>query len=242
MKTSTKTMLALGLALATTITLATPALAATPEGKGAGSGSTQAAKLAALQTIAKTETSTRITALNTAITKVTANKYITAADKSTVLNVLNNDVTGMNSVEAKVAADTTLAAAKADYKTMFTTYRVYAVAIPGASYATASDDITGNALPKLVSAEAKLSAALNGKEKTKSTPALQADLTDMQTQITAATNALNGNAAAALAVSPDTFNSNHNVFAPIRANVVTARASVKTAIADGKTILAALKA
>ncbi len=240
MKTSTKTGLAFGLAVVATLTLVSPSFAATLSGPG--NSTTQATKLAALQATAKTETSARVTALNTAIAKVTQNKYITSADKSTVLGVLNTDITGMNTIESNVAADTTLAAARTDYKTMFTTYRVYVVAIPGASYATASDDMTGNALPKLVSAETKLSAALSGPDAAKSTPALQATLTDMQTQIAAATAALNGNAAASLAVTPDAFNANHAVFAPIKANVVSARTAVKAGVADGKTILAALKA
>ena len=62
---------------------------------------------------AKVKTSARTAALTTAIAKVTAAKDISATDRSTILATLNADLAGMNTVEAKIAADTTVAAAAA---------------------------------------------------------------------------------------------------------------------------------
>jgi hypothetical protein len=197
--------------------------------------------LASMQASAKIKTTARIGALNTAIAKITAAPDITPSDRATILGVLNGDLAGMGTVEAKIAADTTVATAVADYQTIFTTYRVYAVAIPQARFAAAADRMTGTTLPKLTDAETKLAAALAGPDASKSTPALQADLTDMQNQIGAATTALSGVAAATLAVTPADFNSNHSVMLPIRTSVKGALVDVKKAASDGKTILAALK-
>jgi hypothetical protein len=197
--------------------------------------------LAAIQAKAKVDTTARIGALNTAIAKITAAPDISSADRSTILGTLNGDVAGMNTVEAMIAADTTVATAAADFKTIFTSYRVYAVAIPQARLAAAADRLTSTTVPKLTDAQTKLAAALAGPDASKSTPALQADLADMSTQIAAASSALNGISAQALAVTPADYNSNHAVMAPIRAAVQTAIADLKKAAADGKTVLAAIK-
>src|ERR1700733_10072914 len=82
--------------------------------------------LAAIQANAKVKTSARIGALGTAIAKVNAAKDISSSDRSTILATLNGDLAGMNTVEAKIAADTTVATAASDYKTIFNSYRVYA--------------------------------------------------------------------------------------------------------------------
>lgn len=197
--------------------------------------------LAAIQAKAKTATSERITALGTAIAKITAAPDISASDRSTILATLNGDVAGMNTVEAKIAADTTVATAAADFQTIFTGYRVFAVAIPQSHLAAAADRLTSTTVPKLTDAQSKLAAALAGPDASKSTPALLADLADMSAQISAASGALGGVSAAALAVTPADYNSNHAVLTPIRASVQTGIADLKKAAADGKTVLAAIK-
>jgi hypothetical protein len=197
--------------------------------------------LAAIQANAKARTSARIGALNAAIAKITAAQDISSSDRATILATLNGDIGGMNTVEAKITADTTVATAATDYKTIFTGYRVYAVAIPQSRLAAAADRMTSTTIPKLTDAQGKLSAALAGPDASKSTPALLADLADMSSQIAAAGTALNGIAAQSLAVTPSAYNSNHSVMAPIRSAVTTAIADLKKASTDGKTVLAAIK-
>jgi hypothetical protein len=197
--------------------------------------------LAVIQANAKVQTTARTGALNTAIAKVNEAQDITASDRSTILATLNGDLAGMTTVEAKIAADTTAATAAADYKTIFTTYRVYAVAIPQSRFAAAADRLTSTTIPKLTDAQTKLAAALAGPDASKSTAALQADLTDMSAQISAATSDLNGVAARALAVTPAAFDANHAIMSPIRTSVTTAIADLKKASSDAKTVLAAIK-
>jgi hypothetical protein len=197
--------------------------------------------LAAIQAKAKTATTARIGSLNTAIAKITSAPDISSSDRAAILGTLNGDVTGMNTVEAKIAADTTAATAAADYKTIFTTYRVYAVAIPQSRLAAAADRMTSTAIPKATDAQTKLAAALAGPDASKSTPALQADLSDMSAQIASATSTLNGVAAQALAVTPADYNSNHGALSSVRSAVKNAIADLKKASADGKAVLAAIK-
>ena len=208
---------------------------------GTAATTTAPKTLAAIQALALVKTTERTGSLNTAIAKVNAATDITPGDRATILGTLNNDVAGMTTVEAKIAADTTVATAAADFQTIFTTYRVYAVAIPQARLAAGADRMTGTTIPRLTDAQSKLAAALAGPDASKSTPQLLADLADMHSQITAASSALNGVSAEALAVTPADFNANNSVLAPIRASVATAIVDLKTAAADGKTVLAAIQ-
>lgn len=236
-------------ALVSTLTVAALAVGAVPamaapaasalgsESSAGGSG----AKLTAIQASAAAKTSARITALNAAIPKITADKALTDADRSAILATLNADLAAMKSLAAKIAADTDTATARTDYSSIFTGYRIYVVALPQAHFAAAADALTDTVIPRLTAAESKLAAALAGKRASKSTPELQAKLADMTTQISAVKAAADGTAAKALAVTPSDFNADHAVMAPIRAAIVSAHAAAKLARADAKAILAALK-
>jgi hypothetical protein len=196
--------------------------------------------LAAVQAAAAAKTGQRTTSLTAAIAKVTAATHLTSADKTTILGILNGDLAAMPTVAATVAADTTFAQATADYRTVYTGYRVYAVAIPQARYAAASDALTAG-LPRLTTAQAKLAGLLSGKDAAKSTPALQADLADMTTKIATATTALSGLSARALAVTPSSYNADHSALSSIKPSLVSAQAALKQARQDAKTVVAAIR-
>jgi hypothetical protein len=197
--------------------------------------------LTQIQTLAKTRTDARETALTTSIARITAAKGISDADRSTILGTLNSDVAGMHTVAAKIAADTDAATAATDYRTIFTTYRVFAVAIPQSRFAATADRLTSTTIPRLTDVHSKLAADLAGKDASKSTPALQADLTDMSAQISAASAALAGLAAKSLAVTPADYNGDHTVLSPERSSLKAAVADLKKASSDAKAVAAAIK-
>lgn len=196
--------------------------------------------LAQIQAAASTATSARITSLKEAIAKVNANTSLTASDRAEVLTTFNADITAMGTLEAKVQADTTVETAQADYREIFTGYRVYAVAIPQAYEAGAADRLTGTAIPKLQSAHDKLAANLAAHPEKWST-AMKAQLDDMQAKITDASNHANGQAAKALSVTPAQYNADKTVITSIRASLKTATTDAKAAEADGRALLKALK-
>jgi len=197
--------------------------------------------LESVQTAAKTATGKRENALSAAIAKLDIAKGISASDKATLMDRLNADLVGMKAVEAEIAADTTLVAASADLKTIFTTYRVFGVAIPQAHIVADIDRATSIDIPKLTASQTKLAAKLAGKDAAKSTEVLQSDLADMAEQIAAANTELSGASAKVLAITPTDYNSNKTVVKSARASVKTAKNDLKLARADRKAILAALK-
>ena len=197
--------------------------------------------LTSVQAAAITATGKRITSLDTAIANVTANTTLTDSDKTAILSSLTGDLAGMNAVATKIAADTDLAQAEADYATISVRYRVYSVALAQAAYAALADTVTSKTALKLNAEETRLSGLLSGKDASKSTAALQANLTDMTVQIGNATGAVSGLAAGSLAVTPEQYNGNHAVMAPFKTSATTARIALKQAQSDATTIRAVLK-
>ena len=196
--------------------------------------------LSAIQAAGAAATAKRITSLNTGIGKVNSTTTLSASDKATVLGTLTADLSGMQGLQTKIAADTVAATAWTDYQSIFTGYRVYAVALRQSYIAAAADGLTDTAIPKLQSAASKISA-LFASDPSKATPELQAKLADMQSKTADAASKTSGLAGAALAVTPSAYNANHAVLTDDRAAARDALADTKAAAQDGRAIVAALK-
>ncbi len=197
--------------------------------------------VSSVQALGAAATAARISALDTAIPKVTANLYLSAIDKDHALGTLSGDRSAMVTLGSKIAADTDLTVATADYHSIFTGYRVFAVAIPQSFYAAAVSTLVDSAIPALQAAQATLAAAIAGPLASKNTPAIDAGMADLVTQISTARQSISGVSAFALSVTPGRFNANHEILAPVRASVKTATAAAKKARADVASVSAALR-
>lgn len=232
------------IAAATAITVAcglgaAPALAAAPSTPVADATPSPVDKgLDAIKAAGANAIDRRLTSLNTAMGSVNNSTRLTDSDKQTILGTLTTDVSGLTTLKSTLAADTTLAAAKSDYQAIFTTYRVYAVAIPQSLEAAAADAITG-AMPKLQDASQRLSDALA--KSGKSTPELQSTLDDLNAKLADAQSLTDGLSAAALAVTPSAYNADHTVLSQLRTKLVQAAQDLRAAVQDGRTVLEALR-
>lgn len=200
--------------------------------------------LAEVQATGAKATSDRETKLSAAITKATGDTSLSSSDRSTILGTLNADLAAMKSSASAIAADTTITQATTDLKAVYSKYRVYAVALPQARLASDADRLTGTALPKLTKEQSTLAGLLSGKDKAKSTAALQSDLSDMSAQIAqiaTASHDASGQASAALAVTPSAYDSNHSALSSVKSSLESARTAAKKAASDAKTIRQALK-
>lgn len=216
-------------------------ISATPAFADTSSPVSQGRSLAQIQADGAAKTSQRIGSLTAGISAATANIHLSSGDKSTILSTLNSDLGGMKSLQTKIAADTTRAEASADYKTIFTSYRVYVVALRQARYAAAASTLDSAVIPRLTDVHKRLTALLAGKDASKSTPALQASLADMDTQLTSASTSLSGLSDAVLAVTPAQYNSDHDVLAASKQKLTAARTALKQARQDAKTVVTALR-
>jgi hypothetical protein len=197
--------------------------------------------LASIQAAAAAAIAKRLASLSVAINDVNNNTVITPADKTTLLATLNGDVTGLTALGVTIAGDTTTKQAASDYSTIFTSYRVYALALPQVRFAAAADDMTVAVLPKLTDVQAKLAALLAGVDSGKNTPQVQAWMVDLAGQITAIGTETSGLSATVLAYTPAQYDANHALLAPARASLSISRNDIKTARGDISNVMKALK-
>jgi hypothetical protein len=197
--------------------------------------------LSALKARAASAISVRLSALHIAEASINTNKWLSAADKSTLLATMQSDENGLNALAPKIQADATVTQARADYRTIFTSYRVFALALPQARLAAASDGITGTVLPRLTDAKNRLAGLLAGKDAGKNTPAVQAAMADLASQIQAITTATTGLSAGVLGYTPAQYDANHAVLAGPRETLRTARTDIKAARGDIRLVVAAIK-
>jgi len=211
----------------------------TPSSTAISSGSSTV--LASIKTRAATAISTRDSALQGALTAVNSNHYLASADRSAIVSTINGDLTGLNALAPVIQADTTVSQARADYDSIFTSYRVFALVLPQARLAAAADDITGSVLPRLEDAQSRLESLLAGADQSKDTAAVQAAMADLQKQLSGMASNTSGVSATVLGYKPADWNSNHAVLAPARADLVSARGDAKQARADIETVIGAIK-
>ena len=225
----------MAVAAAAVVMTAGTALAGTASAATSGSGLTDVKAKAA------TAISARLTSLNSAISAVNNNKWLTSTDKSTALQTLNNDISGLTALGQKIQGDTTLSQAVADYRTIFTGYRVYLLALPQIRLAAASDDLSTGVVPRLTDAQTRLQNLLNGKDQSKNSSSVQAAMVDLAKQIQAITQLTNGLSGTVLAYTPAQYDSNTSILSPARTSIRTARDDTKTARQDVKTVIQALR-
>lgn len=202
---------------------------------------TASSTLASIKAKAATAISIRESALQSAIPAFTANPYVTAADRSAILTTLNTDASGLNALAPVIQTDTTAAKARSDYQSIFTQYRVFALALPQSRFAASADDLTGTVIPRLTDAQGRLESLLAGPDSGKDTSPVQAAMSDLSSRISGITTATAGLATTVLAYTPAQWDASHTILVQPKANLVTARADARAAGRDIATVIEALK-
>src|SRR5450432_4756210 len=241
MKRLTRATAGTAVAAAALIGMSGTALAVTSPAPVLSTAPLHGQNLAAIQKQAAADIARRLSSLSVAINDVTNSTAISAGDKTTLLATLNNDVTGLTALGVTIASDTTAQQALTDSKTIYTGFRVYALALPQVHFAAAADTITVTVLPKLTDAQSKLAALLAGADSGKNTPAVQALMTDLGNQITAITSETSGLSGTVLAYTPAQYDANHALLSPARGSLAISRNDIKTARNDIATVVADLK-
>ncbi len=213
-------------AFATTTT--TSPVPASPRGAGANAP----AVLAKIQAAAKVAIDQRVTALNAVVAVLNGTTWL-GPDQGTLVGVAQNDISGLTALEAKIAADTTVQQAKTDAQTIFTGFRVFALVIPVDHMVRASDGVTNVVVPKLTTLESKWAGLMD--------PDIATLLTDMQNQTQAANTAVTGLPTTLEALTPDSWNKDHQVLDTPRSQLATARQDLKKARDDAQQIAQILR-
>jgi hypothetical protein len=203
---------------------------------GAATPSATPPSLSGIQAKAAAAISLRVKDLNAATAKVNGDPRL-GSDHAALAAYLQADIGPLQALGQKIAGDTTASTAAADFATIFTNYRVLALVLPAAHIAGAADQVDVTTVPVLTALATKAASHVNPSNQA----VLQPLLDDLQTQITAATNATAGASATVLAYTPAQWNTNHDLLTPGRGAVRSADTDIAKARADLKQIAADLK-
>lgn len=204
------------------------AAGSTSSATAGGSGTASSpATLSGIKSKAATEITKRVNALNAAIAKVNAAQGL-GSGQATLASYLGADVGPLQALNTKIQGDTTVQQARQDFATVFSGYRVYLLVLPAVRLAGDGDRTTNTVLPKLTSDSSKAQAHENSSNEAQLAPLIS----DLNSQISAATNATNGLASTVLGYTPSEWNGNHELLSPARSDDQTADAAIKKARQD----------
>ena len=125
----------------------------------------------------------RLTTLNGNLTQINDAKRLSADAKTAFTTNVNTDISGLTTLKAKIDADTDLPTAREDVKSIFTTYRVYALFDPQTHLLVAADTMTTTS-DMLNDFADKLESRINQASASGSVANLQTLLADMRAKIT----------------------------------------------------------
>ncbi|HVN67998.1 MAG TPA: hypothetical protein VMT55_06460 [Candidatus Sulfotelmatobacter sp.] len=93
------------------------------------------------KTNADAEITRRVTALNNLISVISAMKRISAGEKTTLTGNIQNEISTLDSLKAKIDADTDPATLQADKQSIVTSYRVFLVFMPQVRITAMADKV-----------------------------------------------------------------------------------------------------
>lgn len=76
------------------------------------------------------EIEVRIKVLNALKNRINNNKHLAAADKTSLIADIDTNISGLNTLKAKIEADTDIEVLRTDRQSIYTNFRIFAVVIP----------------------------------------------------------------------------------------------------------------
>jgi hypothetical protein len=200
--------------------------------------------LACVQQFGDARIAERITALNNLNARVQTalnNKRVTNAQADPLFNDISTNEAGLNSLKAKLDAETSLDAARQDVKNIYVQLRIYAVVLPRDARTLYLDGLT-NVHERLLGLEGKIQSAL---AKAGNPPTLVALFNDYKNQLQSAQAQIDAANGELPTLTVDNFNNNRTTFETALTNLKTdehtAHADLKNAVSDLHQIVQALR-
>lgn len=196
-----------------------------------------------LQAVGFCEIDRRLVTIGRLQAGVDAARALTDAHESALETILGSSVAGLRALRAEIDADTTVEELRADIKSIFEDFRIYALVTRQVQLVRAADtvDAAGAALGKAADRLAALiaQAGANGKDVTEAS----AHLAAMEAAIAAALAGVDGVADEVLPLTPADWNAGTAgpVLREARAAIEDARADLRTAKAEARQVIAALR-
>lgn len=223
--------------------VATPVFAQTTT--TASSTTNGAARMQKMIQRSDTAITQRINSLDTLITRVNAMQKLSATEKTTLATSLQNEITQMTTLKATIDVDTDATTLKTDMQSITKSYRIYALVLPQARIAAASDRIL-TIVDLMSGVQTKLQTRISQLPSTDSTTSIQSAMSDITAKLADATTQANAAVTGTASLMPDQGNtttaaSNKAALESARNNIQTATSDLKAARADFTTIVQGIK-
>ena len=196
-----------------------------------------AARLANLHARCDQEITVRVNNLTTLNTNVGQLKKLSSSQIAQFQSEIQTDITNLNTLKAKCDADTDVPTIITDVKSIFTSYRIYAVFMPQVRLLAAADRVLTTA-DLLSDYEGKLAFRVGQQGNPSNLTSL---LTDMQEKIADAKTQANNVISMVAPLSPSSFPGSNPTLQSARTDVKTAYSDLRNAYQDGLQVRRGLK-
>jgi hypothetical protein len=183
----------------------------------------------------------RLTELTKLDGRVAGATRITDAHRSSLTTIISSARAGLTDLKAQIASDTTAASLKPDCTSVVVDYRVFALRAPQVNLVIGSDAESA-VITKIEGLEPRLSDAIaKAAAKGIDVTAAQAAFADLQAKVADASGKVTGLGDTVIAYTPADYNADHTLLDAPRTAVKDARADLKAARDDAKTIATTLR-
>lgn len=188
------------------------------ENKASTSAVPKGRKLAEVIKRADTLIGNRIKSLNVILTRIQNDKRLTDAQKSSLSSTVQTSITGLTALKTKIDADTDVNTAFDDAKQIFTTYRIYEILEPKIRLTITLQNFLTMVNRMQIYVPQLQTLISNLQSQGKDVSALSPLLTDVSTQLSSITTAVNADLAILNGISPTTQNPS-TLFTQVRTNI-----------------------
>jgi hypothetical protein len=233
---------------------ASPALGTAPGGAqalGAASGRCAAEWEAArtdptveeLQALGRCEIDRRLDDLGRLQAAVDRSQALTDAHEASLEGILASATTGLQALRAEIDAATTVDGAREDVRRIAEDFRVY-VLVARQVWLVTADDVVASGVTRAEAAADRVEQAIEAaREAGRNVADAPSHLAAMRREADAAARAIEGDAAAVLALTPAAWNAGDAkpVLDAARSSIAEARASLRTVMREARAALADLR-
>ncbi len=205
-----------------------------------------AARITNLKNRAEQEITRRVMLMNQVLSKINTLVRLSADEKTNLSNTLQTQITAMNTLAAKVSADTDVTTLKTDVQSITKSYRIFMLVVPQAHVAATADAID-TTVTIMATVGSKLQTRLMALENAgKDTTTLNTLLADYNTKSVDAKTQADAAVSATASLQPDNgdqavIQTNKQAFTTARTDIKTAQSDLKTARSDAAQIITGIK-
>jgi vacuolar-type H+-ATPase subunit I/STV1 len=234
------------------LSLTSPVLAlnnstSTTGGNAGKLGVVQAKRMELIKARANEEINRRIKALDRLSTRVQGMKRVSDAQKNNIASMVAGEKSNLESLRAKISADSDLETLKTDARSILTSYRIFALVMPQGEILVAADRIKTIA-DNLTTIGEKLKSRINeAKNSGKDVSLLESKLADYEAKIADAISKADGAINGVSGLTPDNGDAakaaaNRSALQAARENIRKGMEDLRQAREDARKIVQGLKA